>query len=90
VNRSTFACPLCIEANLDRKALLAHMTKKHKGKPGVCPICRVQSYGDPNYQSKDLSSHLTLRHQFDLDTVADNEAADDQQLMEAIMRSLKD
>ena len=70
VNRSTFACPFCQEQNMERKSLLEHMRKKHKGKSGVCPICRVQAYGDPNYVSQNLSSHLELRHQFDIDTVA--------------------
>jgi transcription elongation factor Elf1 len=51
VNRSTFACPLCSEKNLERKGLLEHVRKKHKGKPAVCPICVVQAYGDPNYVS---------------------------------------
>ena len=39
VNRSTFKCPFCAEANLERKGLLEHTAKKHKGKAGVCPIC---------------------------------------------------
>ena len=75
---------------MDRQALLKHVGAMHPGKSGVCPICVVQSYGDPNYASKNLASHLNLRHQFDLDTVIDNEAQDDAQLMEAIRRSLND
>lgn len=75
---------------MQREALLTHVGSKHAGKPGVCPICVVQSYGDPNYVSQNLASHLNLRHKFDLDTVIDNEAQDDAQLMEALRRSLKD
>jgi len=62
VNRSTFKCPFCTEANLERKGLLEHVNKKHRGKPGVCPICVVQAYGDPNYVSANLGSHLNARH----------------------------
>jgi len=65
---------MCGESNLDRQGLLKHVAARHSGQSGVCPICVVQSYGDPNYVSKNLASHLNLRHQFDLDTVIDNEA----------------
>ena len=77
MNRSTFTCPVCKEANLDRKDLLKHVAKKHHGSSGVCPICLVQQYGDPNYVSKDLSGHLKLRHQYDLDTYTEYENEDD-------------
>ena len=51
VNRVTFTCPFCKEANMERKGLLEHVERKHKGKPGVCPICVAQPHGDPNYVS---------------------------------------
>jgi rubrerythrin len=41
VNRSTFKCPLCSQNNLDRKDIVAHVNKSHRGKPAVCPICKV-------------------------------------------------
>ena len=53
---------MCSESNLERGALLKHVASRHAGKPGVCPICVVQSYGDPNYVSQNLASHLSLRH----------------------------
>lgn len=62
---------------MERKGLLEHVGKRHKGKSGVCPICVVQAYGDPNYVSQNLSQHLNMRHQYDLDTVAQNDEEDD-------------
>lgn len=55
VNRQTFKCPLCSVSNLERKGLLEHVNKKHRGKPAVCPVCVVQEYGDPNYVSQNLA-----------------------------------
>ena len=77
MNRSTFKCPFCGEANLERKNLLEHVNQRHKGKPGICPICVVQEYGDPSYVSQNLSSHLKARHMYDLDTYTDYSMDDD-------------
>jgi hypothetical protein len=63
--------------------------KRHKGKPAVCPICVVQIYGDPNYVSSNLSSHLTQRHQYDLDTYTEYENEDDAILAKVMADSLK-
>ena len=68
VNRSTFHCPLCQERNMDRAALLKHFGENHKRSSGVCPICAVMPWGDPNYVSSDLYGHMKLRHKFDYDT----------------------
>lgn len=62
---------------MERKGLLEHVNKMHKGRPGVCPICVVQAYGDPNYVSPNLSSHMKARHQYDLDTYTDYDMDDD-------------
>ena len=62
---------------MERKGLLDHVKKKHKSSSGVCPICATQIYGDPNYVSKDLSGHLQMRHQYDLDTYTDYQNEDD-------------
>jgi hypothetical protein len=62
VNRSTFKCPFCDLKNFERKGLIEHITKHHKGMPGVCPICSSQPYGDPNYVSQNLSGHMKMRH----------------------------
>ena len=64
------------------------MNKKHKGKPGVCPICVVQQYGDPNYVSQNLGSHLNMRHQYDLDTYTEYEKDDDAILQKVLMESM--
>lgn len=77
INRSTFVCPFCKERNLERKDLLVHVNTKHHGMPGVCPICVVQIYGDPNYVSQNLGAHLNTRHQYDLDTYTEYENEDD-------------
>jgi len=36
---------------MDRKTIVQHVNKLHRSRPGVCPICVVQIYGDPNYVS---------------------------------------
>jgi hypothetical protein len=62
---------------MERKGMLEHVSKFHKKKPGVCPICVAQPYGDPSYVSQNLSAHLNQRHQFDIDTYTDYEKEDD-------------
>jgi Drought induced 19 protein (Di19), zinc-binding len=73
---------------LERKGLLEHVNKKHKGKPAVCPICVVQEYGDPNYVSQNLGSHLNLRHKFDMDTYVQYEESEDAILQRVLMESM--
>lgn len=62
---------------MERKGLLEHVNAKHKRQPGVCPICASQPYGDPNYVSSNLSSHMNMRHQYDMDTYTDYDLDDD-------------
>ena len=62
---------------MERKGLVEHVGKKHKRMPAVCPICVAQPYGDPNYVSHDLSGHLKMRHNFDIDTVTNYDLDDD-------------
>jgi transcription elongation factor Elf1 len=67
VNRATFKCPLCKEANLSRDGLVKHVAAKHPQGKAVCPICLVQPWGDSNYKTE-LNGHLQKRHMFDYDT----------------------
>ena len=53
-----------------------------------CPIWVVQLYGDPNYVSQDLLSHLNLRHAFDLDTYTNYELDDDAILAQVLAQSM--
>ena len=62
---------------MERKGFIEHVGKKHKGMPGICPICVSQPYGDPNYVSANLSSHAKMRHLYDMDTYTDYEYDDD-------------
>ena len=68
--------------------MVEHVNRRHKGKSGVCPICVVQIYGDPNYVSSNLSGHMQTRHQFDLDTVTNYEEEDDAILQRVLQDSL--
>ena len=68
-NRWTFECPACHEKNLERKGLIDHFSKQHKGASGVCPICVSMPWGDPNYVSHNLLAHLKTIHKMDYDTL---------------------
>ena len=62
---------------MERKGLLEHVHKKHKGMSGVCPVCVAQPWGDPNYVSHNLSSHMNMRHKYDVDTYTDYDRDDE-------------
>ena len=79
---------MCEERNLDRAALLQHFQGSHKGCSGVCPICAVMPWGDPNYVSQDLNGHMKMRHKFDYDTYTDFAEQEDEILRKAIEDSL--
>jgi len=91
VNRSTFTCPVCKEANLSRRGLLDHCNKKHKNmkRPiaAVCPVCLAMPWADPSYVSQDFLSHLNLRHQCDYDTITDFELDEETMLQRALQAS---
>lgn len=92
-NRSTFACPICQEGNLSRQGLLEHCSKAHVDcgqVAAVCPICRAMPWGDPNYVSRDVLSHLQLRHNCDYAVLADFEADEETMLRRALQESMRD
>uniref|UniRef100_A0A8B9IIV0 E3 ubiquitin-protein ligase RNF138 n=1 Tax=Anser cygnoides TaxID=8845 RepID=A0A8B9IIV0_ANSCY len=63
----TFKCPLCQEANFTRQRLLDHCNNRHLYQivPVICPICVSLPWADSNQVTRNLVSHLNLRHQFD-------------------------
>uniref|UniRef100_A0A452J6V9 E3 ubiquitin-protein ligase RNF138 n=1 Tax=Gopherus agassizii TaxID=38772 RepID=A0A452J6V9_9SAUR len=63
----TFKCPLCQETNLTRQHLLDHCNNRHLYQivPVICPICVSLPWADPSQVTRNLVSHLNLRHQFD-------------------------
>eukprot|EP01105_Mastigella_eilhardi_P011346 TRINITY_DN2622_c0_g1_i1.p1 TRINITY_DN2622_c0_g1~~TRINITY_DN2622_c0_g1_i1.p1 ORF type:complete len:219 (+),score=50.07 TRINITY_DN2622_c0_g1_i1:23-658(+) len=94
INRSTFSCPFCSAAtHLTCKQLVEHVTSSHaatRRHSGVCPICAAMPWGDPNYKSQDLPSHMQTRHKFEYDTYTDFEKTDDDLLQEVLQKSLED
>jgi len=88
INRSTFSCPCCPENNLDREALLTHVSKNHKKNQAVCPICICQPWGDPNYITH-LNGHLQKRHKFDYDTTVEYNEDEDEVLKKVLLESMK-
>mmetsp|Transcript_35115 Transcript_35115/g.107999 ORF Transcript_35115/g.107999 Transcript_35115/m.107999 type:complete len:248 (+) Transcript_35115:71-814(+) len=91
-NRSTFACPLCGEANLSREGLLDHCNQRHGNRQvaAVCPICVSMPWGDPLYVSQDFLSHLQLRHRCAYDVLTDFEADEETMLQRALQASIED
>ena len=64
--------------------MLEHMGKKHRNKAGTCPVCVAQPYGDPNYVSPNLYSHMNQRHKYDMDTYTDYDLDDDAILQQVL------
>lgn len=94
INRWTFNCPGCDKKNLDRKALVEHFTKSHRGISGVCPVCASMPWGDSSYVSSNLSGHLKTRHNMDYDTLTvrftqDYSLTDEEILKKALEDSMK-
>ncbi|CAI2379128.1 unnamed protein product [Moneuplotes crassus] len=90
VNRSTFKCPFCESKNLERKDLITHVEYEHGDCPGVCPICVVQEYGDPNYVSQNLLGHMKHRHSYDMDTYMAYGETDDDVLAQVLAASMNE
>lgn len=89
INRDTFNCTVCNQKNFDRKGILNHVRTYHPSTYGVCPICVVQPWGDPNYKTH-LKSHMELRHNFDYDTTVDYNEDEDAVLQRVLMESMND
>lgn len=92
-NRSTFACPLCEEGvNLTTQGLLEHCERVHGRQrvSAVCPVCAAMPWGDPNYRSGDILSHLRLRHKCDYAVLADFETSEEEALKRALEASVQD
>ena len=82
-NLHTFGCTLCPQNNFDRQGLIDHVATRHRQDLGVCPICRVHSYGDPNYRTH-LYSHLVRRHSYDMNDLIDDREEEDETLQRII------
>lgn len=69
--------------------LFKHVNEYHRDKPGVCPICVEQPYGDPNYVSQNLSAHINLRHFTETQSNTYNDSEEDYILKLVMEESLK-
>lgn len=87
VNRSTFACPDCDLRNLDREALVSHVTLQHEELYASCPICNAMPWGESDEdEGLTLAEHLTYRHRFDYEMFTDFER-DEEEIFDNVLQS---
>ena len=46
----------------------------------MCPICVAEEYGDPNFVSINLASHMSYRHKCNLDELIDRNISEEEML----------
>ena len=56
-----YNCTLCSKKKMNRIEYIKHIEEKHSNDEGVCAICSIQPWGDPNYKTY-LLGHVNLRH----------------------------
>ncbi|KGL83646.1 E3 ubiquitin-protein ligase RNF138, partial [Tinamus guttatus] len=85
----TFKCPLCQEANFTRQRLLDHCNNRHLYQivPVICPICVSLPWADSNQVTRNLVSHLNLRHQFDYGEFVNLQLDEEAQYQNAVQES---
>lgn len=85
----TFKCPLCQEANFTRQRLLDHCNNRHLYQivPVICPICVSLPWADTNQVTRNLVSHLNLRHQFDYGEFVNLQLDEEAQYQNAVQES---
>ena len=89
VNRDTFNCTICTKKNFDREGMLKHIINEHGNAYGVCPICIVQTWGDPNYKTY-LIGHMKKRHNFGYEETVDYNQDEDEVLRQVLEKSKHD
>ncbi|XP_043363851.1 E3 ubiquitin-protein ligase RNF138 isoform X7 [Dermochelys coriacea] len=85
----TFKCPLCQETNFTRQHLLDHCNNRHLYQivPVICPICVSLPWADPSQVTRNLVSHLNLRHQFDYGEFVNLQLDEETQYQNAVEES---
>uniref|UniRef100_A0A8C9G1A9 E3 ubiquitin-protein ligase RNF138 n=1 Tax=Pavo cristatus TaxID=9049 RepID=A0A8C9G1A9_PAVCR len=85
----TFKCPLCQEANFTRQRLLDHCNNRHLYQivPVICPICVSLPWADSSQVTRNLVSHLNLRHQFDYGEFVNYQLDEEAQYRNAVQES---
>ncbi|XP_037237155.1 E3 ubiquitin-protein ligase RNF138 isoform X2 [Falco rusticolus] len=85
----TFKCPLCQEANFTRQRLLDHCNNRHLYQivPVICPICVSLPWADTNQVTRNLVSHLNLRHRFDYGEFVNLQLDEEAQYQNAVQES---
>ncbi|KFV85516.1 E3 ubiquitin-protein ligase RNF138, partial [Struthio camelus australis] len=85
----TFKCPLCQETNFTRQRLLDHCNNRHLYQivPVICPICVSLPWADSTQVTRNLVSHLNLRHQFDYGEFVNLQLDEEAQYQNAVQES---
>ncbi|NWW12168.1 RN138 ligase, partial [Oreocharis arfaki] len=88
----TFKCPLCQEANFTRQRLLDHCNNRHLYQivpvvSRICPICVSLPWADTNQVTRNLVSHLNLRHRFDYGEFVNLQLDEEAQYQNAVQES---
>ncbi|XP_018410805.1 PREDICTED: E3 ubiquitin-protein ligase RNF138 [Nanorana parkeri] len=85
----TYTCPLCLQQDLNRQALLDHCIFLHyfEDAQAVCPICCSVPWANSAPVTENIVAHLNARHRFSYEDFMNVYLDEDAQYQAAIEKS---